>query len=89
MSNLSRNAYSRMTKEIMAVQTLSQTSAAVIPEALGIFTRTLFDVLISMRKSVTSIPIRPGMTSTGMKKLMKEDIVRTKVGMYKLYTNME
>ena len=75
-----------MTKEIMAVQTLSQTSAAVTPDALGMFALTLFDVLISMRKSVTSMPMRPGITSLGMKKLMKEASVRTNVGMYRLYT---
>ena len=81
---MSKIAYSSKTNDMLAVQVLSHISAAVTPEAFGIFARTLLEVFISIRNSVTSIPILPGMTSIGIKKLMKEASVRVKVGTNKL-----
>ena len=49
-------------------------------EAFGILARTLFEMLITMRKSVTIIPILPAITSCGMKKEMRDAWERIRVG---------
>ena len=81
----SRHAYSNMTSAITAMQEFSQVSAAVVFFALGELLLTLLAVLISIKNKVTSNPIRPGTSSTGMKNDMNEAHTRIRVGTNKLY----
>ena len=63
------------------MQALIQASTEFMVPDSGEVCLVLLEMLMSMRKTVTSSPILPGMTSTGMKKEMREDRVRPRVGM--------